>query len=129
MHKLHVPQQVRLEETVRGSDADSPSSSPGPRRRPQRRSTGHPGDTPGSTTHASVSGNSKVDYSVYVIKQESAIVAVLMETQLTSHKNFHHALAQVCPNSSVWVGEGSAPFSLAAPWLGLDGLCCTQFSR
>ena len=110
---------------MRGSDADSPSSSPGPRRRPQRRST----DTPGSTTHASVSGNSKVDYSVYVIKQESAIVAVLMETQLTSHKNFHHALAQVCPNSSVWVGEGSAPFSLGAPWLGLDGLCWHNFEN
>jgi hypothetical protein len=46
--------------------------------------------------HASVSGNSKADYSVYVIKKVSAIVAVLMETKLTSHTNFHHALAYRC---------------------------------
>jgi hypothetical protein len=54
--------------------------------------------------YASVSENSKADYSVYVIKKNSAVVAVLMEAKLTSNKKFPHALAQVRPNSIGWVG-------------------------
>ena len=109
---------MRLEEKVRGTDDDddSPSSSQDPQLTPPRtRSTGLPVSTPGTTTHASVSENSRVDYSVYVIKKDSGVVAVLIEAKLTSHKNFQHGLAQVRPNSILRVGEGSAPFSLAAP--------------
>ena len=66
-------------------------------------------------THSNVSDKSKADYSVYVIKdQNQFVVAVLVETKLTSNIKFQHALAQ--PIELFGVGA-LAPFSLAGHWL------------
>ena len=115
LQKLHLPQQVRLEEKAKGVDTSSsqvpvpgPSSSQDPQQQPQtprqmRSRPLPPPDTPGTRTHSNVSDKSKADYSVYVIKdQNQFVVAVLVETKLTSNIKFQHALAQVRPNRIVW---------------------------
>ena len=100
-----MPQQVRLEEKVRGGTSSGQDPVPGSNTQtPKRtRSTGLPPiGTPGATALATVSDNSKADYSVYVIKaQQKAVVAVLVETKLTSNNTFQHALAQVRPKRLV----------------------------
>ena len=53
--------------------------------------------TPGTITQSHVSDESIADYSVYTIKNKNdSVVAVLVETKLTFHSKFKHALAQVC---------------------------------
>ena len=122
LQKVYLPQQVRLEEKVRGSTPTpnpTAGSSPGP-------SAASPGPsaaslqctsptprlmetsalptptTPGSKMYLNISDKSKADYSVYVIKDQNKVVAVLMETKLTSSSKFQHALAQVRSNIIVW---------------------------
>ena len=60
--KVHLPQQVKLEETVKGSSGIPSSDQSGgvgmPQRRPPQVSL-----TPGGTTNQSVSDNSRSDYS------------------------------------------------------------------
>ena len=112
LQKLHLPQQLWLEEKVKGVNTSSsqvpgPSPSQDPPQTPDRAQTRSrpllPQDTPGTKTHSNVSDNSKADYSVYVIKdQNQFVVAVLVETKLTSNTKFPHALAQVRPNRIVW---------------------------
>ena len=121
LQKLYLPQQVRLEEKVRGVDTSSSrtaesgstavGSSPGssqlqftsPTPRLTETSALPTPTTPGSQVYSNISDKSKVDYSVYVIKdQNQVVVAVLMETKLTSSVKFPHALAQVRSNIIVW---------------------------
>ena len=76
------------------------------------RSQSHPPQqvkSPGSTC-SNVSDKSKADYSVYVIRNKNkAVVAVLVETKLSTNVKFQHAVAQVRPNRSVygWGGLSS----------------------
>ena len=129
LQKLHLPQQVRLEEKVRGVNTSSsrtaesgstavgssPGSSPGPSPGPSQLQFTSPTPrltetralptptTPGSQVYSNISDKSKADYSVYVIKdQNQVVVAVLVETKLTSSVKFPHALAQVRSNIIVW---------------------------
>ena len=59
--------------------------------------------------------DSSKHYSLYTIKNDKTVVAVLMEVKLTSHKKFQHALGQV--RSQFGSFELPSPFSLAAPWV------------
>ena len=110
LQKLYLPQQVRLEEKVRGSTPTAESgstavgSSPGPSPASQLQFTSPTPrltetsalptpTTPGTQVYSNISDKSKADYSVYVIKdQNQVVVAVLMETKLTSSSKFQHAL-------------------------------------
>ena len=115
LQKLYLPQQVRLEEKVRGSTPTAESgSSPGPSPASQLQFTSPTPrltetsalptpTTPGSQVYSNISDKSKADYSVYVIKdQNQVVVAVLMATKLTLSSKFQHALAQVRSNIIVW---------------------------
>ena len=59
--------------------------------------------------------DSNKHYSLYTIKNDKTVVAVLMDVKLTSHKKFQHALGQVRSQFSSF--ELPSPFSLAAPWV------------
>ena len=77
--------KVRLEDRVRDEDTRAPVTN----------------------TNATISEGSRADYSVHTIKENGAVVAVLMDVmdaKLTSHRKFRRALGQVCSNSLGWEG-------------------------
>ena len=68
--------------------------------------------TPGTQTHRNVSDRSRADYSVYLVKNEKdKVMAVLIETKLSSSATFEHAIAQVSPFVSSWGGLSSLSLS------------------
>ena len=54
-----------------------------------------PVGTPGHSTAEAVTPDSRCDYIVYTVRNNSEVVAVLIETKTTQHPKFKHAVAQV----------------------------------
>ena len=53
-------------------------------------------NTPGTRSYKRVSDRSRAAYSVYLVKDKtSQVMAVLIETKMTSSATFEHAVAQV----------------------------------
>jgi len=89
---------VKLEEAVRDSIAESgvQSGTSTARRSPSPSAAPAASGTPGHVTARAVSADSRCDYIVYTMRDHwDDVVAVLIETKMTHHSKFHHAIAQV----------------------------------
>jgi len=85
---------VRLEEAVRkGDGVQSGTSERSPPRTQTRPSIS---GTPGHIIAEAVSAESRCDYIIYIMRNyRGDVVAVLIETKMTHHSKFQHAIAQV----------------------------------
>ena len=84
---------MRLEESVKDSRSEEESAAKTPPQTPQRPQKRR---TPRTSTALAVTPDSKCDYIVYTLRDDqSAVVAVLIETKTTKHPRFRHAIAQV----------------------------------
>ena len=82
-----------MEETVKGSRRTEEEEGTAPQSPPTNVS-----NTPGRTTAQAVTPQSKCDYSVYTMRNNSSfneVVAVLIEAKTTQHPRFKHTIAQV----------------------------------
>lgn len=53
--------------------------------------------SPGGSTRAGITNASKCDYTVYMVRKDSEVVAILVEAKSTRYKIFQHIMAQVIP--------------------------------